>query len=75
MIVIFLTVAINYYLISFAAITFDKPFLQVEFSSLAEAIAYLTSGFLIHFLGPKASISTLMALSAIGAILLIATDS
>ena len=70
-IVVFTTVAINYYLISFAAVTFDKPFLNISCSSMAEALAYVTSGILFSFLGPKISLMSQMSLSAVTGLLLL----
>ena len=60
------TVAINYYLISYLAVTFDRPYMQVAFSTLAEILAYATSGILFKWLGSKVSLLITFLISAIG---------
>ena len=60
------TVSINYYLISYLAVTFDRPYMQVAFSTLAEISAYATSGFLFKWLGAKTSLFLTFLISAIG---------
>lgn len=66
MVCISTTVAIDYYLISFIAVTFERPYMQVLFSSLAEILAYATSGALYRRLGLKVSLATSLVISAIG---------
>ena len=71
-----MTVSINYYLISFLAVTFTRPYLQVLFSTLAEIAAYASSGLLFKCLGPKPSLCLSLAISASSglAICLLSTD-
>ena len=64
MVWIAMTVSINYYLISFLAVTFSRPYLQVLFSTLAEIVAYATSGLLFKCLGAKPSLFLSLAISA-----------
>ena len=66
-----MTVTVNYYLISFLAVTFDRPYLDVATSSLAEMLAYATSGLLFRCLGPKASLFFSLALSSVAGFLLL----
>ena len=61
-----MTVAINYYLISFLAVTFKHPYMEVLFSTLAEILAYLVSGTMYKQFGIKVSMSASLVISAIG---------
>lgn len=51
MVAIGLTVGINYYLITFLAVTFTHPYMEVLSSTVAEIAAYATSGYLLSRLG------------------------
>ena len=66
MVSIALIVSINYYLISFLTVTFERPYIQVIFASLAEILAYATSGLLFKRLGAKASLALTLLISAVG---------
>lgn len=61
-----MTVSVDYYLISFLTVTFERPYMQVIFSSFAEILAYATSGILFKKLGAKASLALTLLISAIG---------
>ena len=74
MVAISLTVGINYYLITFLAVTFDHPYMQVLFSTLAEIAAYATSGCLLSKLGVKLSLALTLAISALGGVSIMAAD-
>ena len=65
---IFLTVGVNYYLISFLAVSFAKPYLQTVCSSLAEALAYATSGVIYQCLGARTSLVLALSLSSLAAL-------
>ena len=66
MVIVSSTVAVNYYLISFLAVTFDRPYMQVFFSSIAEILAYATSGIVYRKLGARSSMSLSLAISTLG---------
>ena len=70
------TVAVNYYLFTFLTVTFEHPYMEVLFSTLAEILAYATSGYLFTRLGAKASLTLSLGLSALSgyAILLVGSE-
>ena len=68
--VISVTVAICYFLISFLAVTFPKPYQAVFFSSLAEIFAYLISGWASQKMGSRISLATFFTISALGGFLM-----
>lgn len=65
MTVIVSTVGVNYYLISFLAVTFERPYMQILFSSVAEILAYVTSGYIFTKFGARTSLASSLTLSAV----------
>jgi len=56
--------SINYNVVNYIAVTFSKPQMVIIFQSIAEILAYLTSGILYSYLGVRKSFLISMVLSS-----------
>lgn len=65
MTVIVSTDGVAYYLISFLAVTFERPYMSVLLSSVAEILAYVTSGYIFTKFGARTSLAFSLTLSAV----------
>ena len=56
--------SINYNVVNYIAVTFSKPQMVIIFQSIAEILAYSTSGILYSYLGVRKSFLISMVLSS-----------
>ena len=61
----------NYYIILYLLNTFDQVYLCATASSLSEMLAYLVTGYIFEFLGPKKSYSVSFGMAFVGGIVLL----
>ena len=68
---IWLVVAFNYYLIQFLVATFQDAYSVTIISQVSEIVAFIFSGVILEYFGPKFSMSISFGLSALSGLLII----